>query len=258
MDEHSRTAIVAAVTRALHTERAENPILEDEIATELYTPEEAERVVERGLETALTEDQRQQLGADYSLIEAIEIIHRHGAFAAASKARNRYAEDCLENAIRNNEIRQYVIVGAGLDTFAFRRPDLAEELSIFELDHPASQQFKQTRLSNVGLESPESLHFVPVDIVNESVASALSGTAYSVYRPAFFSWLGVTLYLSREAIFATLDSIRQISTEGSELVFDFIDAEGTDPETTTPRIRRLMRMVDQVGEPIQGGFHGKN
>lgn len=254
MDDHSRTAIVAAVTRGLHTERAENPILADEIATELYTPEEARRVVERGLTTALTDDQRQRVGDDYSPIEAIELIHRHGAFAAASKARNRYAEDCLETAIREHGIQQYVIIGAGLDTFAFRRPDLTEALTIFELDHPASQQFKQTRLADAGLDPPESLHFVPVDLENESVASALSGTAYAADRPAFFSWLGVALYLSREAIVATLDAIQQVSANGSELVFDFIDAAGTDPGTTTPRIRRFMRMVEQVGEPIQGGL----
>lgn len=254
MDEHSRTAVLTAVTRGLHTERADNPILEDEIATQLYTAEEAERVVEGALQTALSEKQRERLGDEYTLMDAVEMCFRHAAFAAASKARNRYAEDRLEDAVRNTGIRQYVIIGAGLDTFAFRRVDLAEELTILELDHPVSQEFKRDRLTAAGLDPPESLHFIPVDLEKETVASALSDTAFESNRPAFFSWLGVTPYLPNEAIFTTLESIQEISIEGSELVFDFVDSEGADPETTTPRIRRFMKMVEQMGEPAQDGL----
>lgn len=188
------------------------------------------------------------------MAEAYELAFRHGAFAASTIARNRYAEDCLADGVERGSVDQYVIVGAGLDTFAFRRPDLADEVEVFELDHPASQRFKRERLEAAGLKAPESLHFVPVDLTETPVSAALDDTAFDPDRSAFYSWLGVTPYLPPEAIFATLESIADVSDPGSELVFDFVDAVGSDPETTTPRIRRFMDMVDAMGEPAQRGL----
>lgn len=254
MDEHSRTAILAAVTRGMHAEMVEEPLVADTFAPELYTEKEAAEITEFALATALSEEQRRELGESYSMTDAYEMAFRHGAFAASAVARGRYAEDCLADAVARDSIDQYAIVGAGLDTFAFRRPDLAEALEIFELDHPASQRFKRERLEAAGLEPPESLHFVPVDLTTQPVSAALEDTAFDPDRPAFYSWLGVTPYLPPEATFATLESVAEVSAGGSALVFDFVDAVGSAPETTTPRIRRFMRMVDAMGEPAQRGL----
>lgn len=254
MDEHSRTAILAAVTRGMHAEMVDDPLLDDRLAAELYTDDEKEQITGIGLKTGLSEEQLQQLGEKYSLTEAWEMAFRHGAFAASSVARNRYAEDCLETATKEHGIDQYVIVGAGLDTFAWRRPELANQLTIFELDHPASQEFKRDRLAAAELSVLDSLHFVSVNLEAESVPSALADTAFRTDSPAFYSWLGVTPYLPTEAIFGTLLSIAEGSAAGSELVFDFVDAEGSNPETTTPRIRRFMQMVEEMGEPVGPGL----
>lgn len=254
MDEHSRTAVLVAVARAMHAEMVDDPLLDDGLASELYTDEEAAEITELALSTALSEAQREALGGSYSMAEAYEMAFRHGAFAASTVARNRYAEDCLEDALGEEGISQYVIVGAGLDTFAFRRPDLAADLDVFELDHPASQRFKRERLDAAGLEPPPDLHFVPVDLTDEPVSSALADAPFATDRRAFFSWLGVTPYLPPAAIFSTLESIAEAGAPGSELVFDFVDAVGSDPETTTPAIRRFMRMVEAMGEPAQRGL----
>lgn len=254
MDEYSRTALLAAVPRGMHAEMSDDPLLNDTLVAELYTDEEAEQMTSVGLKTALSEEESQQLGDTYSLHEAWELVFRHGAFAASSVARNQYAEDCLEMAVQEHGIDQYVLVGAGLETFAWRRPELAERLTIFELDHPASQEFKRERLAGADLSVPESFHFVSVDLEAESVPSALAETAYTPTRPAFYSWLGVTPYLPSEAISGTLQSIAEGSAAGSELVFDFADTKGSNPETATPRIRRFMRMVEDMGQSIGPGL----
>jgi len=254
MDDASRSAILTAVTRAMHAQLADEPLLDDAPAAELYTTAEAEQITEVAVGTALAEDERDDLGEDFDLADAWRLAFRHGAFAASSVVRNRYAEDCLGEAVSETGVDQYVIVGAGLDTFAVRRPDLAAHVEVFELDHPATQELKRERVEAAGLEPATAVHYVPVDLEAEPVASALEGTAYDPDRPAFFSWLGVTPYLSPPAIYATLESIADCSAPGSELVFDFADRVGSDPEATTPRIRRFMRLVESMGEPTGPGL----
>lgn len=254
MDQHSRTAILVAVTRGMYSNLADNPVLDDTLANELCSDQEVEQITEMALKTASSNEQRDELGSFTSQEEAWRQIFRHGAFAASSVVRLRYAEDRLQTAVIDDGVDQYVNLGAGLDTFVFRRPDLAEHLTIFELDHPNTQRFKRERLGGADLSIPDSLHFVSVDLEAESVPSALADTAYTTDRPACYSWLGVTPYLSSEAIIGTLQSIVDGSAADSELVFDFVDAEGSNPETTTPRIRRFIRMVEEMGATTGPGL----
>ena len=139
--------------------------------------------------------------------------------------RARYGEDKLSNAITKG-ISQYVIVGAGLDTFALRRPDLRSRLRGFEPDHPLTQALKQDRLVQAALALPLNLHLCPIDFERDSVASSLSRSPFDPEIPAFFSWLGVTAYLERvsEAISNTLTSIRTVAAAGSEFVMDYADS----------------------------------
>ncbi len=103
--------------------------------------------------------------------------------------RSRYAEDCLEESLRAG-VQQYVILGAGLDTFAFGRPELAPRLQIFEVDHPATQAVKRERMAAAGWELPSHLHLVPVDLTQESLADALGRSPYDLAKLSFLSWLG--------------------------------------------------------------------
>ncbi len=113
--------------------------------------------------------------------------------------RSRFAEDCLEAAFERG-VRQYVILGAGLDTFAWRQPAWASGLRIFEVDQAGSQQDKQDRVARAGLAAPPNLVFVPVDFETEPLGQCLSGAGVDLRAPVFFSWLGVTPYLDEAAI----------------------------------------------------------
>ena len=177
-----------------------------------------------------------------------------GAPQPITLGRARYAEDHLEQAVRQQGVKQYVILGAGLDTFAWRRPDLLASLQVFEVDHPATQAFKRHRLRQMDREPPEQLHFVPVDFDRENLAAALRRSAFDPQVPSFFGWLGVTYYLSREAVFATLQAIAEVAPAGSAVVFDYLETSAFVPGKVAGRVQIMMELVRRIGEPMITGF----
>src|SRR4030043_157245 len=148
------------------------------------------------------------------------VLHTMRGFAVL---RHRYTEDELTKAI-NRGISQYVILGAGLDSFAYRRRDLENKLHIFEVDHPASQQWKKLRLKELNISLPRNLSFVPVDFEKQALTDELCNHGYKKNMPTFFSWLGVTCYLTEAAVFQTLREIASM-LPGSEVVFDYALSE---------------------------------
>jgi methyltransferase (TIGR00027 family) len=167
--------------------------------------------------------------------------------------RARCAEDLLKAAIQRGT-RQYVLVGAGMDTFVFRRPDLSKELMVFEIDHAESQAQKRQRLERAGLESPANVHFISADLERESVDQMLAGTSYSRDTPAFFAWLGVTPYLTRDANLRTLRSISGCAGEGSELVFDYVEQASLSAEQSSDDTGRFLAERQSSDEPFLSGF----
>jgi len=133
--------------------------------------------------------------------------------------RSRYAEDCLKAAFERG-IRQYLVLGAGFDTYAYRQPAWAQDLHIFEADHPASQEQKRRALAAAGIDMPANLSFVPVDFECSSLWEALGKSSFRLDEPVFISWLGVMVYLTMEAIDALLRDVASLE-KGSELVFTF-------------------------------------
>ena len=166
--------------------------------------------------------------------------------------RLRYAEERLDDAIAEG-VGQYVILGAGFDTFALRRPDVADRVRVFELDHPATQRAKRERLRRLGLAPPPNLAFVPVDFEVDALDAALASAGFDATRPAFFSWLGVTYYLTLEAIRETLDRIAAGAGPGSFLLLDY-----KLPTSELPPARavadQLDRFVARLGEPMVSTF----
>lgn len=155
--------------------------------------------------------------------------------------RSRYAEDCLAEAFGRG-VRQYIILGAGLDTFGCRQPDWAASMRIFELDHPASQQDKRLKLAHCGLPLPENVSFIPVDLEAYGLSTVLQNTAFHFQEPVFISWLGVMAYLRP----ATNDKILQFISSlppSSELVFTFSRRE--EPGQLNP----LAARADALHEP---------
>lgn len=167
-------------------------------------------------------------------------------------ARARFSEDALQRAVERG-VSQYVIIGAGLDSFALRRRDLGG-LRVFELDQPATQAVKRRRLGRLGEALPDNLTFVPVDFENETVAEALARSPFDRNRPAFFSWLGVTYYLSPEAVFRTLRAIAGVACPASEIVLDYCVPVETLPPGQRGPLRRLLGFVARSGEPWRSFF----
>lgn len=168
-------------------------------------------------------------------------------------ARSRYAEDELAKAVERG-VRQYVILGAGLDTFAYRNPHPAGMLQIFEVDYPATQAWKRDLLAQANIAIPESLTYTPIDFETQTLADQLDHAGFRRGEPTFFSWLGVTMYLTRDTVMATMKFIAAETTRGSEIVFDY----AMSPETLSPErkadFQALLTRVAAVGEPWQTFF----
>ncbi len=167
--------------------------------------------------------------------------------------RARYAEQALEEAIRDG-ITQYVIIGAGMDSFALRRPDLMQHLHVFEIDLPEMQAVKRERLRDMGVERPPGLHFVGADLGRVPVMEALAGSSFDPGQPAFLSLLGVTYYLPTEVIAATARSIAEGVAPGSRFVLDhMLDNTSAWPEHRKKRAA-LKAFVAKRGEPMHSDY----
>lgn len=169
------------------------------------------------------------------------------AFRAFMAARSRFAEDELARAVAQG-VTQYVILGAGLDTFAYRNRHPG--LRVFEIDHPSTQAWKREQLHSAHIRIPPSLTFVPIDFEQQTLQTGLEHSGFDCAMPAFFSWLGVTPYLTRETCMTTLRFIAGMPA-GSGVVFDF----AVEPALLNPGQRQalhaLSERVARYGEPFR-------
>jgi methyltransferase (TIGR00027 family) len=148
--------------------------------------------------------------------------------AATCVVRSRVTEDRLAAAMARG-VEQYVILGAGLDTYALRKADRLGSLMVYEIDDPVFQQWKRERIQEVGLKAPSQLRYAPCDFETMSIAEALAPAGFDADKPAFVSWLGVTQYLTLDAIKETLKWAGELPT-GSEIVLTYSDG-GDQTET---------------------------
>jgi len=168
-------------------------------------------------------------------------------FRAFMAARSRFVEDLLAAAVARG-VTQYVVLGAGLDTFAWRNPFPA--LQVFEVDFPATQEWKRGMLDEAGLAHPAGLTFVPLDFEHKALAAGLADAGFDAGRPALFSWLGVVPYLTREAFRATLGDIVRMP-HGSSVSFDYgLSAEALGPLRRLA-LQALSERVASAGEPFK-------
>lgn len=223
----SRTALGVAIRRASHQLYDSPPlVLNDPIAVpilgERYRP---------ALEEAAA-----SMGESFSV-----------SLRAWLVARSRLAEDNLAQAVGNG-VRQYVLLGAGLDTFAHRNPHPG--LQVFEVDHPATQQWKRELTLSNGLPDPSCLRYVPVDFEHQDLAQQLAICGLDFAAPTVFAWLGVVMYLTRPAFRKTLDLIAGFP-EGSGVIFDYaLPRHALAPHEVEAR-DALSARVQSIGEPFQ-------
>lgn len=159
--------------------------------------------------------------------------------------RTRFAEDALTAAV-DQGVRQLVVLGAGLDTFAYRNP-FGDRLRIFEVDHPATQAWKRERLEEAGISIPKSLTFAPVDFEHQTLADGLSAASFDSTLPTFFTWLGVVPYLTEEAVWSTIGFIANLPS-GAHVVFDYSDPPHTLPPELRAAHEERAAKVAEIGE----------
>lgn len=246
----SVTALGTAVMRLVHTRFDQSPLIDDVWAERLVTDHERTMLREAGIRgvSAVTRTKLEKLPED----EIMAALARAHPSYAAVILRSRYAEDVFAQAVGRGA-RQYVIVGAGMDSFALRAPSFAQDVEVFEIDHPASQRLKLDRMRDRGIEPSMPVHYVATDLGEESLDAALARSPFDPNRASFFSWLGVTAYLTREANLSTLGAIARCGGHGSELVFSYQDQRAFD--SPDEERRRVLAVVGALGEPWVSGFH---
>ena len=252
IEGYSKTAMGTAFMRAYHAAHARPPIFDDFLAQGLITEEERLASEERHLKAfALFEPARAVLYQDRA--QALAYWMQIAGAPAIVLARARYNEDILEQGVKQG-VRQYVILGAGMDTFAWRRPDLLAHLTVLEIDQPATQAHKRRRLREMGFEPPANLHFLPLDFNEGDLVTTLRGSAYDPQTPTIFSWLGVTYYLPLNVIHSTWRAISEMAPAGSALIFDYLDADAFIPGRVARRVEVMKEIVQRIGEPMITGF----
>jgi methyltransferase (TIGR00027 family) len=223
------TAVRTALWRALHVEVDSPPhVFEDEVGLQLAAPDDGWR-------------------------SRPDMSPFTRPFRASILARARFVEDLVvEQAARG--VGQYVILGAGLDTFVQRRPELASRLLVFEIDHPGPQEWKRRRLVELGLGVPSFLRFVPVDFeAGNAWWERLAAAGFDSGRPAVVASTGVSMYLTRDAIKATLRQLAALAP-GSTFAMSFmLPIELLDPEMR-PGVERAAEGARVSGTPFISFF----
>jgi methyltransferase (TIGR00027 family) len=222
--EPSRTAFGAALLRALHQDLDEPRIFTDPLAWRILGDRE----------TLLAEADERTVGSRLRRFIAV---------------RHRFAEDALADAVARGT-RQAVVLGAGLDTLAYRDPHPG--LRFFEVDFPATGEWKRERLAEAGIDVPPGVAFVGVDFEADSFLDRLVDAGFDAGAAAFFLWLGVVPYLSRDAVVASLRLIA--SVPGGEVVFDYTNPVAQVPEQARADRAALSARVAELGEPLQTGW----
>ena len=223
----SRTALRVALRRAAHQVFDARPLVfEDPLAIRILGPHAAE--LERTPGRVLNRKPRP---------------HSVG-LRAFLVVRSRFAEDVLARAVATG-VMQYVVLGAGLDTFAHRNPYAG--LRVFEVDHPATQEWKRELVAGTGLAHPERLTYVPVDFEHQSLHDGLNAAGFDPTAPAVFTWLGVVPYLTLEAFRSTISFIAG-RPSGSAVTFDYAQPRATLPYLEQLALDSLAYRVSLSGE----------
>ena len=226
-NEPSRTALIPARTRVAHQLLDHGSILPDPFALKI-----------------LGEDEQEVL--QFANAHPLASIGR-----LMTIARCRIAEDALAAAVESG-VRQIVILGAGLDTFALRNPHGARQIRVYEVDHPATQAWKRQRLAAAQLAIPPWLIFVPVDFEQDDLGEQFRSAGFQQNLPAFFTWLGVVPYLTQDAIGSTLDYMASIPN--SEVVFDYMEPSEAFSAEMRKTITERTEQQEKTDEPWVSRF----
>ena len=235
----SVTAKICAFVRAWHSNRSRQKIYDDYLAYDFMGKEEYDSIYEmisygfNGTKSFSREDTEQ-------------IINEY--IASIPLSRIHFNESRLKKFAAENGKVQYVICGAGSDTFSFRNDN--EDIEIYEIDHPDTQRYKLERIRELEWNIPKNVHFVSVDFEKDQMTEKLIESGFDPNKKTFFSILGVSYYLTLDVFSETLKEMAELSAIGSVVVFDYPIKTGSFPR----RVKRLEQITEYFGEVMRGGF----
>ncbi|MCY8848380.1 class I SAM-dependent methyltransferase [Bacillus inaquosorum] len=250
-NESSLTSLISAFARAYHSRYDTPLIFDDFIAKELINEKEFSDISENMIQgiTFFNKEIAERLQNDpEEILKWVTQVQ----LSPTPLARASYCEKVLHNELMLGA-KQYVILGAGLDTFCFRHPELENSLQVFEVDHPATQQFKKNKLTDANLTVPEHLHFVPMDFTKTFSYQPLIDKGFENTK-TFFSLLGVSYYLTREENAGLISNLFSHVPSGSSIVFDYADETLFTAKGTSNRVEHMVKMAAASGEPMKSCF----
>ena len=243
----SMTAKLCSFARAYHSNNGRQKIFDDYLAFDIMGSDEYNEI-----------GQLIENDFDVSKYNPNERFSSEGISRVLQKyispiplSRIAFAEEKLMAFAERYGSCQYVICGAGMDTFSFRNPN--PKIQIFELDHPDTGRYKQERIKQLEWNIPDNVTFVPINFETDNIADVLLRHGFRADVPSFFAILGVTYYLTPDVLAATIGQITQVSRAGSELVFDYPD-ETLFSDKAAARVSALSQITEKLGEKMQHGY----
>lgn len=249
--ESSVTSLVSAFGRAYHSEFDNPKTFDDYVAKEFISQKERNDIemnMVQGIHFFNTDIAKQFQDNPQEILKWITQVQ----LSPTPLARAAYCERVLLHEITLGT-KQYVILGAGLDTFSFRHRELENKIEVFEVDHPSTQKFKKERIKEAELEVPNHLHFVSMDFTKGFSYEQLRNEGFE-NKKTFFSLLGVTYYLTKEELSSLIECLFEMVPEGSSIVFDYPDENLFTEKGLSNRVENMVKMAAVGGEPMKSCF----
>jgi len=250
-NESSITSLISAFGRAYHSQYDSPLIFDDHIAKALISPQEFEQIREQMVQGIHFFNPEM---ADMVKEDPDKILRwiTHVQLSPIALSRAAYCEQVVLHEV-NLGARQYVILGAGMDTFALRTPELSDRLNIFEVDHPATQQLKIDRLSSANLSIPSNLQLIPMDFAHGFAYEHMTIRGFK-HQKTIFSLLGVSYYLSKEVLVNLVRQAFANLPSGSSMVLDYADERLFEEKGMFNRVENMLKLAVSSGEPMQSSF----
>ncbi|HGH7182966.1 class I SAM-dependent methyltransferase [Bacillus luti] len=249
--EASVTSLVSAFGRAYHSEFDSSKIFDDYVAKEFISQKERHDIetnMIQGIHFFNKEIAQQFQDNPKEILKWITQVQ----LSPTPLARAAYCERVLLHEITLGA-KQYVILGAGLDTFSFRHRELENKIEIFEVDHPSTQQFKKEKIEEAEFEIPNNLHFVSMDFTKGFSYEQLQNEGFE-HKKTFFSLLGVSYYLTKEELASLIECLFAMVPEGSSIVFDYPDENLFTEKGLSNRVENMVKMAAVGGEPMKSCY----
>lgn len=252
MEQKSLTALICVFSRVFHFKNNTVRIFSDSFGQKLISEEEYQQISNSMLQGIKFFNPNFNGNNDEALRWIVD-----NQLSPTPLSRAAYVERMLQNAVKVSVAKQYLIFAAGYDTFAYRQPDYAKSLQIFEIDHPMTLEDKQMRVNAVLEDKIENLHYISADFTQDDWQErVLSCPAFNKQKLSFCSLLGISYYISKEDFAKMINKISELVLEGSSIVFDYPDQDAYS-EKASDRMKKQLMLAGGAGEKMLAAYSYK-